>query len=638
MKRSKVMLSMLVSMGLVFSEFSFAYAKIKLNYTKTTLTVGKSRKLKISGTTKKVTWKTSNKKIATVTASGLVSAKKKGRTTISAKVGQSTYKCKVTVKNPNPYITPSSAQLNIGGKKNFNLAYNSKKVTWSVSKKSIASINKKTGVLTAKKAGSLYVYAKAGGKRYKRYVTIKKPSFSAKSTTVYVGQSKTLTTKCLYDKATYSSANKKVATISKKGVVKGVNAGTTKVYMKVNGKKYSTKITVPKMSMTKTSLSLSAGTTYDLDIKKCKATAVWSSDNTNVAKVSKGGLITTVAEGTTTITARVNDATLTCALTVTAPVASVNVTNSTSAKTSFNTNRTTSYEGVVGQTISASKVLGSGSFTSSDTSIALVSNAGLVMPMSAGTVTITNTSNNKTMTITITDPGGVSQGVDVSYHNGSVDFNKLKAAGVDFAIIRGGNTQKKLSTTNSDGIDLNLKTNIDKAQAAGMNYGIYWYMNSSDNKGLMTTAEAASQAATLAGYLKSYETSYFTLPIYLDLEQTSALITGSTQADKVAYLQSLCQTFENTLNTYGYKNVGIYSSTSWYKNYLQSDYFVNHFTSRWLAHYGYNSVTGTSLANYTAVPSFKYNGVLYYPDLWQTGSDFKIDGVSGYVDMNYKYD
>jgi uncharacterized protein YabE (DUF348 family) len=47
----------------------------------------------------------------------------------------------------------------------------------------------------------------------------------------------------------------------------------------------------------------------------------------------------------------------------------------------------------------------------------------------------------------------------------------------------------------------------------------------------------------------------------------------------------------------------------------------------------------TEINVYRAVPvTITYQGQTYYPDLWQTGSDFKIDGISGYVDMNYKYD
>lgn len=74
-------------------------ASVKLNKTKYTLVKGSTYKLKISGTKKKVKWSSSNKSVATVNSKGKVTAKKKGTATITAKVGNKKYKCKITVKN-----------------------------------------------------------------------------------------------------------------------------------------------------------------------------------------------------------------------------------------------------------------------------------------------------------------------------------------------------------------------------------------------------------------------------------------------------------------------------------------------------------------------------------------------------------
>ncbi len=73
-------------------------ATIRLNKKTVTLQVGKSVTLKIKGTSKKVTWSSTNKKVATVTKKGKVTAKKAGKATIVAKVGGKKYKCKLTVK------------------------------------------------------------------------------------------------------------------------------------------------------------------------------------------------------------------------------------------------------------------------------------------------------------------------------------------------------------------------------------------------------------------------------------------------------------------------------------------------------------------------------------------------------------
>lgn len=80
-------------------------ATVKLSATKKTLTKGKTYTLKMLGTKKKVTWKSSKTSVATVNSKGKVTAKKAGTATITAKVGTKTYKCKITVKNPvNKYV------------------------------------------------------------------------------------------------------------------------------------------------------------------------------------------------------------------------------------------------------------------------------------------------------------------------------------------------------------------------------------------------------------------------------------------------------------------------------------------------------------------------------------------------------
>lgn len=80
-------------------------ATVKLSATKKTLTKGKTYTLKMLGTKKKVTWKSSKTSVATVSSKGKVTAKKAGTATITATVGTKTYKCKITVKNPvNKYV------------------------------------------------------------------------------------------------------------------------------------------------------------------------------------------------------------------------------------------------------------------------------------------------------------------------------------------------------------------------------------------------------------------------------------------------------------------------------------------------------------------------------------------------------
>lgn len=85
-------------------------AAVKLNTTKKTVYVGDTFTLKVSGTSNKAKWSSSNKRIAAVTSKGTVTAKMAGNVTISAKVGKKTLKCKVTIKEQ---FSASEATKNI---------------------------------------------------------------------------------------------------------------------------------------------------------------------------------------------------------------------------------------------------------------------------------------------------------------------------------------------------------------------------------------------------------------------------------------------------------------------------------------------------------------------------------------------
>lgn len=90
-------ITLILSLCLTLAAPVDAKSKVKLNITKVTISVGGSINLKLLNNKKKVTWKSSNKKVASVTKKGKVKAKKKGKASIVAKVGKKKYTCKVTV-------------------------------------------------------------------------------------------------------------------------------------------------------------------------------------------------------------------------------------------------------------------------------------------------------------------------------------------------------------------------------------------------------------------------------------------------------------------------------------------------------------------------------------------------------------
>ena len=280
-------------------------------------------------------------------------------------------------------------------------------------------------------------------------------------------------------------------------------------------------------------------------------------------------------------------------------------------------------------------------YWTSNQAVALVDEySGLLMPIHSGSCIIYRKVNNKVKSqikINVKSSGDVKVGVDVSRHNGIVNFNTLKKNNINFAIIRGGNGCRKYGTTDKSSIDLNLKRNIEGAKAAGMEIGLYWYLNSSTN-GLMSSGDAKLQGERFADRLLSLDIEKNT-PIYIDLEEHSALLKSGSKNIKAEFQKEMCQIFEAKLREKGFTNIGIYASTSWYKDYLKNDYFMNKvdvgeegITSHWLAHYNYASKEGAQ------TPQFYYNGRLITPDIWQTGSRFRISGTgSTYVDMNYLY-
>lgn len=88
-------------------------ATVKLNTTEKKIVIGSTYKLKVRNTKKNITWSSSNPKVATVSKSGLVTAKKAGKTTITAKVGKKKLKCKVTVITmQDSYVNKTIRQIN----------------------------------------------------------------------------------------------------------------------------------------------------------------------------------------------------------------------------------------------------------------------------------------------------------------------------------------------------------------------------------------------------------------------------------------------------------------------------------------------------------------------------------------------
>ncbi|MCC8046410.1 MAG: Ig-like domain-containing protein [Clostridiales bacterium] len=225
---------------------------------KSSATIYKSQTLQLNATVKgassKVTWTSSDKTVATVSSSGKVTAKKAGTATITAKANGKSAKCKITVKTPTTTLNKSSATLYKSQTLQLNATVKgaSSTVAWSSSNTSVATVSS-SGKVTAKKAGTATITAKANGISAKCKVTVKDPAttLNKASATLEVGDTLilTVTIKGASSTVTWSSSDTSVATVSSSGTVTAKKAGTATITAKANGISAQCKVTV-KNSLT----------------------------------------------------------------------------------------------------------------------------------------------------------------------------------------------------------------------------------------------------------------------------------------------------------------------------------------------------------------------------------------------------
>ena len=248
---------------------------VKLNYTSKTLNRGSRTVLKAAvspskATNKTVKWTTSNSKIATVTSTGVVTAKAKGTAYIRATAmdGSKKYaQCKITVKQPVTAVklNATAKALNRGGKFTLKATVSpsnatNKTVKWTTTNRKVATVTQ-TGIVTAKAKGTAYIRATAldGSKKYAQCkVTVKQPvtkiKLNATSKVLKKGSRSTLRATVYPSTAnvrivSWKSTNTNVAIVTSKGVVTAKAKGTAYVraIAKDGSKKYAQcKITVKK--------------------------------------------------------------------------------------------------------------------------------------------------------------------------------------------------------------------------------------------------------------------------------------------------------------------------------------------------------------------------------------------------------
>ena len=232
---------------------------VSLDKTKVNLSVGKTAALSVKcepdGITIEPIWSSSNKKVAVVSDKGEVTAKALGSAKITVRLGTKKASCKVRVVSNNNAVSVFVGKSKSIQNKFANVS-GKEKAKWSSSDKTIATVNS-SGVVSGKTKGNVIITAKIGGVNYKQKVSVKSPSVTLSKTeaTLHVGKKAkvfmddyfllTATTDPANQKVTWTSSNSKVATVSKKGVVKALKKGKATITVTTaNNKKASIKITV----------------------------------------------------------------------------------------------------------------------------------------------------------------------------------------------------------------------------------------------------------------------------------------------------------------------------------------------------------------------------------------------------------
>lgn len=453
---------------------------VKLNKTKAVIDIDEKLTLKATikpsdASNKALKWTSSNKKVVKVTSKGVLKPVSTGTATVTVttKDGGLKATCKVTVvKRVKSVSLPKTLTVYLDEKAELDAVLTPAKpsnpdVKWKSSKKSVATVSKK-GVITPKKTGTanITVTTEDGGLKATCKVSVKKKlkSFTLNKKKLTLDAGKTYTLKVsrkpsdATEGITFTTSNKKVATVSSKGVITAKGKGTATITAKSErGITVKCKVTVKQpvtsMYISKTSAAVYMGEALTLKANVLPADAnnqsfTWSSSDTSVATVS-GGKVTPKKVGTAVITAKSeNGKKATCTVTVKQHVTGISVDKTA---LSLESGATATLKVTVNPANATEKGY---TFTSSNTGIATVSASGVITAKAPGTATVTVTSkeNSKTATCKVTVIQRVS-GVSISKTAETLYINKFGVGDtmqLSASVYPANATNKAVTWTTSD--------------------------------------------------------------------------------------------------------------------------------------------------------------------------------------------
>ena len=195
------------------------------------------------------------------------------------------------------------------------------------------------------------------------------------------------------------------------------------------------------------------------------------------------------------------------------------------------------------------------------------------------------------------------KGIDVSKFQGTIDWDKVKKSGVEFAMIRAGyRSYGKGVITDDD----NMKQNISGASKAGLDVGVYFFSQA------VTIAEANEEADYVLSKIKGYTVNY---PIVMDLEE---IANDSYRQENLTpkELTDICIAFCDKIKAAGYTPM-VYSNLKGFVANLELERLNSY--EKWFAY---------------------YDTELYFPyqlSMWQYSESGKVDGITGNLDLDISF-
>lgn len=185
------------------------------------------------------------------------------------------------------------------------------------------------------------------------------------------------------------------------------------------------------------------------------------------------------------------------------------------------------------------------------------------------------------------------KGIDVSYWQGTIDWDKVKADGIEFAFIRVGHGARNL--------DSKFVQNVKEANRVGIPVGVYFY----------STAQSVEQSILDAQFvLESIQGYTISYPVVIDVEDNSQAALGKQTITEIT------KAFCDEIRLAGYTPM-VYCNENWYRNYVDFSQLGD--VERWIARYSVKPASDISR------------------DIWQAGSTTRIDGINGNVDIDFGY-